>query len=147
MKVSLFIVIVMLGLASCKSKVQLDENLPKDIALKKVFNKNYSADSATLRSLQAEIVNSIADISCDDAQKWKIAAIGSKPCGGPANYIAYPIEIEEQILPKIKTYTIQESGFNEKYGIVSDCMMETEPTGILCVEGKAELQRSTLSEQ
>ena len=147
MKVYLYILIVLLSLASCKSKVQIDENLPKDIALKKVFNKNYASDSATLKNLQAEIVNSIAVISCDDARKWKIAAMGSKPCGGPANYIAYPVEIEEQILPKIKTYTIQESGFNEKYGIVSDCMMETEPTGIICIEGKAELQRSTLSAQ
>lgn len=135
MKIILIFSIVLISLISCKSKIN-PETLPKDIALKKVLNKNYPEDSATLKNLQKEIVNSIAAKTCDDASKWKISPMGSKPCGGPTSYIAYPKEMEEEILPKIKTYSIQEAGFNEKYGIVSDCVMEPEPSGILCENGK-----------
>lgn len=137
MKIILLISIILLGIISCKSKKINLETLPKDIALKKSLNENYPEDSATLNSLQVEIVNMIAEKTCEDASQWKISPMGSKPCGGPAYFIAYPKELEEELLPKIKTYSIQESGFNEKYGIVSNCVMEIEPAGIACENGKA----------
>lgn len=144
MKNILILTIILLGFLSCKTKIENPETLPKDIAMKKVINKNYAEDSTTLKTLQMEIINIIAEKTCDDASQWKISAMGSKACGGPAYYISYPLEIEENILPKIKTYSAQQSSFNEKYGIISDCMLEMEPSGIMCEGGKAVLQYSSL---
>lgn len=140
MKNILILAIIFVGFLSCASKIKNPETLPKDIVMKKVLNKNYSTDSTSLKVMRDEIENTIGDKTCEDASKWKVAAIGTKSCGGPAKYIAYPIELEASILPKIKNYTAQQSGFNEKYGIISDCLVEKEPTGILCENGKAVLK-------
>lgn len=146
MKNILLLTIMLLGFLSCNSKIKNPETLPKDIAMKKVINKNYAEDSTTLKTLQMEIVNIIEEKTCDDVSQWKISAMGSKACGGPAYYIAYPKESEERLLPKIKTYSAQQSSFNEKYGIMSDCIIENEPKGITCENGKAVLQYSSLDE-
>ncbi|MFC6269639.1 hypothetical protein [Frigoriflavimonas asaccharolytica] len=146
MKTCVILFLSALTIYSCNSKIKNPETLPKDIIMKKVLNENYASDSSMVKGLQLEIENIIAEKTCSDASKWKISPIGAKPCGGAAYYIAYPKEIEEDILPKINIYTAQESGFNEKYGITSDCLVANEPTGILCENGKAVLQYSSLEE-
>ena len=140
MKITLLIILFAAFMTSCKSKMIYPENLPKDVAMKKILNQNFGSDSTGLRNMEQEIVAMISTKNCDDPKLWKIAPMGTKPCGGPAYFIAYPIDMELNILPKIKTYSLQEAGFNEKYGIMSDCTMAEEPTGISCEKGKAVLE-------
>ena len=115
---------------------RLKETLPKDIALKPDNNYVQQEDYKKLSVMIQEIEAEIAKETCTDASEWRISPIGSKPCGGPSSYIAYPIKIENEILPKIKNVTQMQSAFNQKYGIISDCAVVPAPSGIRCENGK-----------
>lgn len=129
------------ALNSCKAKVDSNTNLPKDIAERPADENSQKYDQAQLDKLRAEIEAEISKEKCTDAttNEWKPAPMGSKACGGPKSYIAYPAKLEAQILPKIENYNKKESEFNKKYNITSDCSLVGEPVGIRCINGKAEV--------
>ena len=141
MKNLLIIVISVLTLASCSSKKGMieEETLPKDIALKPDNEFSQEEEQLQMKNLINKIDSLISTETCFDATEWKFAAIGSKACGGPSSYIAYPLKLEEQILPKITQFTSMQSAFNTKYKIMSDCAMVMPPAEIRCQDGKAVL--------
>lgn len=144
----LFSFLLVLSLSACKSKAEIEkrERLPKDVALQP--ERDYSKegndfdmekDRERLSQLRSEIQALIDEVSCSDAEKWRISPLGSKPCGGPAAFIAYPIEKEDEILPKISDFNQRSSSFNLKYGILSDCSVTPAPSSVRCEGGKPEL--------
>lgn len=140
MKNLFVIAIALLSLGSCKSKKLIDpETLPKDAALKPDNNMIQQADREKLSALVKEIETLASAEICTNASDWSYVAIGSKPCGGPSSYIAYPKKLETEILQKITHFTQLQSAYNTKYGLMSDCMMVQPPSGIQCVDGKAVL--------
>lgn len=128
-------------LTSCKAKIDNTANLPKDIAERPADENSQKYDQAQLDKLKAEIDAEISKEKCTDAttNEWKPAPMGSKACGGPKYYVAYPAKMEATILPKIESYNAKEVEFNKKYNITSDCSFVGEPAGIRCVNGKAEV--------
>lgn len=129
-----------LTFTACKSKQNAETaNLPKDISLKPENNLSQQQDREELSALLQEIETLANSENCSNAADWRFAAIGSKPCGGPASYIAYPLALENEILEKIRQFTQKQSAFNTKYQLMSDCRMVMPPAGIKCVDGKAEL--------
>ncbi|GAA5096425.1 hypothetical protein GCM10023210_30170 [Chryseobacterium ginsengisoli] len=127
---------------SCGTAKKANENLPKDISERPADENSQKYDQAQLDKIKASIESEIAKEKCTDANEWTFAPMGAKACGGPQSYIAYPKKSEETILKKINDYTEKVKAFNQKYGIISDCMMINPPTGIKCVNGKAELINS-----
>ena len=74
--------------------------------------------------------------NCDDSAEWTFTSYGSKACGGPLGFIAYPINIgTELFLKKIEEYTTAQQEFNQKWGIVSDCSVPSQPSEIICKNG------------
>ena len=74
--------------------------------------------------------------SCDDSTEWTFTSYGSKACGGPLGFIAYPINIGTALfLKKIEEYTTAQQEFNQKWGIVSDCSVPSQPSEIICKNG------------
>lgn len=142
-----FFLLLTLFLSGCKSKdsAQKQERLPKDVAL--MPERDYTdkedmdieRDRGFLRGLKASIAEQIASVKCSDPLEWRVSPLGSKACGGPASFIAYPIELEEELLPQISKYNQASSSFNLKYGIISDCSVTQPPAGIRCEEGVATL--------
>ncbi|MDO4224780.1 MAG: hypothetical protein Q4C75_02690 [Bergeyella zoohelcum] len=134
--------VVLISCFSNKSK-KIDERLPKDIALMPKRTEDLSLeeqrqiDEEKLRKVHQEIEELIGSVTCTDAVNWRITPFGSKPCGGPATFIAYPIEVEDEVLPKITDYNRESSAFNLKYGITSDCNVVTAPVAVKCVGGEA----------
>lgn len=126
-------------LASCGSTKEVDANLPKDISERPVDESSQKYEQAQLDQLRASIESEVTKEKCTNAGEWAFAPMGAKACGGPQMYIAYPKKIETAILERISDYTAKVKAFNQKYGVMSDCMMVTEPTGIRCINGKAEL--------
>lgn len=134
----------LLSIGACKSKktAEQSEQLPKDIA--EMPERDYSEglaqererDQKALGIAREEIEALISSTSCSDAAGWRTAALGSKPCGGPATFIAYPISLEEELLEKITRYNKQSSEFNLKYGLISDCAVVAPPAGVRCENGK-----------
>jgi len=128
-----------LTIVSCKTAGNDTSNLPKDIAERPADENSQKYDEAALDKIKSGIESEIAKEKCTSAADWAFSPIGSKACGGPVSYIAYPKKNEAAILPKIEEYTEKMSQFNKKYSIVSDCMMAAEPTSIKCDNGKAVL--------
>lgn len=126
---------------SCKTAKDLndDSTLPKDFYERPVSENSKNYDEISLSRARKLIDSEISKYKCKNISDWAYAPIGSKACGGPVSYIAYPKSIEASILSRIKEFTDNQSEFNKKYEITSDCMLAAEPTAIKCVKGKAVL--------
>lgn len=86
-----------------------------------------------------EIKDLIARESCSEENQCDYIAVGSKACGGPKTYLLFSSSIDRQKLEElVENYNKAEAGYNQKYGIVSDCMLVTPPERIECVNGKCE---------
>ena len=139
LKISSALLCLSLFAVSCKTVVNDDSTLPKDISERPADENSQKYDQARLDKIKSNIEEEIAKEECTNAADWTFSPIGSKACGGPVSYIAYPKKMENEILPKIKSYTSIMSEYNKKYNITSDCMMPAEPTGVKCENGKAVL--------
>lgn len=128
-----------LTLVSCNSTKNLETNLPIDIANRPADEESQKYDQAQIDRLKASIESEAKGESCTNAGDWTFAPMGVKSCGGPQQYIAYPKKIENSILPRIHEYTDKVRVFNEKYNIISDCVMITPPSYIKCINGEARL--------
>jgi hypothetical protein len=137
-QIPLLVLCTIFTLVSCNASKNTDTNLPKDISERPADEDSQKYEQAQLDQLKASI-ESEASEKCTDASEWTFAPMGAKACGGPKQYIAYPKKIENIILPRINQYTDKVKAFNEKYNIVSDCMMITPPTSLKCINGKVQL--------
>lgn len=139
LQIPFFAICTAFALVSCNTTKNVNTNLPKDISERPADENSQKYDETQLEKLRSEIEKEIAQESCTNPDDWKTAPMGTKACGGPKTYIAYPKKLETTILPKIEDYNSKEAEFNKKYSIVSDCAMIAEPTGIKCNDGKAEV--------
>lgn len=139
LKISAITFCLSLFAVSCKTVVNDDSNLPKDISERPADENSQKYDQARLEKIESTIEEEIAKEECSNAVGWTFSPMGSKACGGPVSYIAYPKKIESTLLPKIEFYKNAMSEYNKKYNITSDCMMPAEPTGVKCENGKAVL--------
>ena len=96
---------------------------------------NQENDYRDLMSLFDGLYELISSYSCNNASDWDFTAYGSKACGGPQGYIAYPKEIEAAFLQKVKAYTEAERAYNLKWEIISTCDVTREPIGVECLNG------------
>lgn len=139
-KILAIFLFVALTMVSCKSAQNNDPaEMPKDISERPADESSQKYDEAQLDKLKASIESMAAKEKCTNSADWTFSPLGTKACGGPVSYIAYPKKNEATILPKIEEYAAKMSEFNKKYNITSDCMMATEPTGVKCQSEKAVL--------
>lgn len=87
-----------------------------------------------------ELIQIAESVSCDESTNWAFVAVGHKPCGGPTQYIAYPLSINTaSFLDKVENYTKSHQAFNRRWDVSSDCAFVVEPSEITCVDNKAVL--------
>ncbi|TCP27913.1 hypothetical protein EV195_10172 [Tenacibaculum skagerrakense] len=90
-------------------------------------------DHEELMNLFNEIYTLATSINCEDADDWLITAYGTKACGGPQGYLAYPNSIDVNLfLEKVSNYTQKEHEYNIKWSIVSTCDVPIQPIGVKC---------------
>lgn len=139
-KIPAVVLFASLTMLSCKSAQNNDPaDMPKDISERPADESSQKYDEAQLDKLKASIESMTTKEKCTNAEDWAFSPLGTKACGGPVSYIAYPKKNEAIILPKIDEYAQKMSEFNKKYSITSDCMMAAEPTGVKCQAEKAVL--------
>lgn len=131
---------------SCGSRKSINpDDLPKDISLKPKYETGSSeAGKAAkverqMRELQTKINDLVNSRICTDPGAWRITPMGSKACGGPAKYIAYHVDVEEELLVLVRDYTVAESEYNMLKRILSDCAITPQPSGIICENGRPRL--------
>ena len=86
-----------------------------------------------LTTLRAEVMALIGDASADSVQQCRVAGFGSKPCGGPASYVAYSVKDrnETTLLALIAKYNAAAKAENERLGLMSDCAIVPKPAVVL----------------
>lgn len=139
-KIPAIVLFASLTMVSCKSAQSNDPaDMPRDISERPADDSSQKYDEAQLDKLKASIESMVTKEKCTNAADWAFSPLGTKACGGPVSYIAYPKKNEATILPKIEEYKQKMADFNKKYSITSDCMLAAEPTGVKCVAEKAVL--------
>lgn len=94
-------------------------------------------DRQEIEDLEARIMGMIDGNICSDASTWSYTAFGSKACGGPTSYIAYPNNINTtQFLNLVEQHRQATSAYNQQWGIISDCALVGPPTRVICTDGK-----------
>ncbi|NJM79251.1 MAG: hypothetical protein HC854_05800 [Flavobacterium sp.] len=78
----------------------------------------------------------IASFPCDALIGCNTIAFGSKPCGGPWEYLVFSNAVDlDYLTRKVTDYNLLESAYNSEFTIVSDCAVVNPPTNIGCVNG------------
>lgn len=81
---------------------------------------------ASIQSLAAESV-------CNDDFECRFIAFGSKPCGGPWEFLIYSTSIDTfQLMTFVADYNQLEANYNLLCNAVSDCSTPQPPTGFGC---------------
>ncbi len=86
-------------------------------------------NQATVAKLEAEARALAKTEGCASSGQCKAAPMGSKPCGGPREYIVFcPLTTNELALTrKLDELRVAEERYNRENGLISDCRFVTEP--------------------
>ena len=90
----------------------------------------------------ARQIEALAKAPCNETSTCNYIAFGSKACGGPQTYLAYnesAVNLAE-FLQLIAQYNAMEAAFNERWNIISDCLLIAAPTKAICGSSGCELQ-------
>lgn len=93
--------------------------------------------SESLAVQKQEILVYINGFPCSPSIGCSSIAFGSKPCGGPWEYLIYSNAVNVvQLRTMVASYNAAEEAFNRQNGSVSDCMLVIAPPKLGCVNGK-----------
>lgn len=100
-------------------------------------NKTQEEEFAELVAHKAYIVSLIENATCNSNDQCAYVGLGSKPCGGPWEYLVYPSTTDTKlILEQVAIYNFKENNYNKKWGIISDCMYVMPPIRVDCINNK-----------
>ncbi len=87
-----------------------------------------------LDAKKAEIMTLINNSSCSGSCNY--IAFGSKPCGGPREYLLFSNAVNiGQLQLLVTQYNEMEHQFNVQTNAISDCAMVLPPNTVECVNG------------
>lgn len=102
--------------ASCISSEQLAEN--------------------KLDSMKEVILTAAVIESCSESSECNFVGLGSKPCGGPWEYLIYSSNADvEMLLGLVENYNATEEQINAEFGRASDCSIALAPDSVFCENG------------
>ena len=86
-------------------------------------------DRADLGALRLDILRVIGTPSCADSADCAVIAVGSKPCGGPWEYLIYSRAGTDTtaLFDRVRNYNALQESLNKKWGWVSDCSLAHKP--------------------
>lgn len=95
--------------------------------------KQQMAEKTNLPAMRAEILALVGDAKADNIAQCRVVGFGSKPCGGPASYIALSTKEgnESHIMALISKYNAAVKSENDRLGLMSDCAVVPKPAVIL----------------
>ncbi|HUH28329.1 hypothetical protein [Gelidibacter sp.] len=90
-----------------------------------------------LDGLRVKIENLANTSVCKENFECRYMAFGSKPCGGPWNYLVYSTSIDTlELHSLVNAYNKMEQELNVACERVSDCMMVNPPQRLECKNNK-----------
>jgi hypothetical protein len=144
MKYQIMLLVSLLAITGCQQgQAANDGSLPPEalvepidpqkdpIAAVKAKEKQMATvtDSSDVDRLRHEALALIGDAKADDNSQCRVTGFGHKPCGGPAQYVAYSTKDgnEAEILKKIAAYNAAAEAENMRLGRMSDCAVVPKP--------------------
>lgn len=86
-----------------------------------------------LLEFRSTIENLASDSVCGGDFECRYIAFGSKPCGGPWDFLVYSTSIDTLTLTSlVMEYNQLEANYNLNCNTVSDCSIPQPPTGFDC---------------
>lgn len=99
-------------------------------------NRDIKSKQEQLVQEKQIILDYIATFPCDASVGCDFLAFGSKPCGGPWEYLVFSNAVDLNYLTtKVNNYNELENQYNIETGAVSDCMAVLPPEEVGCVNG------------
>src|SRR3954470_18106717 len=97
-------------------------------------------DEEALDSLHRQIVALIGEPRCENIVHCRLLALGSRPCGGPAEYFAYSSIVghREVLEAKAYEYGFLQEELNRARGVSGTCEVLAQPK-LACVNGRCTL--------
>lgn len=92
-------------------------------------NKQQVPAMDSLATQRKAILAMIGDAKADSVQQCRVVGFGSKPCGGPASYLAFSVQQsdETELMALIGKYNNAAKAENERLGLMSDCAIVEKP--------------------
>ena len=91
----------------------------------------------SLSELNDQIQALVNTSECSDAFECRAIAFGSKPCGGPWEYLIYTTSIDTlELQTLVDEYNSIEADYNLNCDSVSDCAFVSPPSGFECSDGQ-----------
>ena len=101
-----------------------------------VVERDQATELAQLQNEKQVILEYVASIPCEATIGCDYMALGSKPCGGPWEYLVYSNAVDIAYLTDlVTTYNSHEAEYNETYDIYSDCAVVNPPQNVGCIDG------------
>lgn len=95
------------------------------------------SERKSLNQRKLQILEFINSYPCREDSACSYVPFGSKPCGGPWTYLAYPKSIDtSRLFVMIREYNNAEHSYNKKWGMTSDCSIPPPPDSVRCLNGK-----------
>jgi hypothetical protein len=96
-----------------------------------------ATDRARLHEMKAEILALVSDPACADSLDCRYTGLGTKPCGGPWEYIVYSVASVDssELAAQVAAYNDFNEELNLRYGWVSDCSVPPPPV-VGCQDGR-----------
>ena len=100
-------------------------------------------DEAELAKVRADIIKMIGKAPCATLVHCRALALGTRPCGGPDEYLAYSsILMEKDRLENLAAdYTLIQEELKRSSGQVGACVMLPQPR-LACVEGRCRINEA-----
>jgi hypothetical protein len=99
------------------------------------------SDEAALKALHEQIVKLIGEPRCVNLVHCRLLALGSRPCGGPSEYLAYSSGTANREILEAKAYEygFLEEEVNRARGAAGTCEVLPEPQ-VRCLDGRCSLK-------
>ncbi len=94
-----------------------------------------SPDEAQLKALRAQIVEMIGDASCVNLVHCRLLALGTRPCGGADEYLAYSSHMANRTALENKAleYTLIQEDLQQARNVAGVCVVLPQPR-LACVD-------------
>jgi len=101
------------------------------------------ADTLSSDALRESIAQQVGTATCSSPAVCRTLALGSKPCGGPRQYLVYSLAVTDsaRLAADAARYNQAEAQRNREKGLVSDCSMLLQPQ-VSCVSRRCVAMQS-----
>ncbi len=92
-------------------------------------DSSFEEDQAVLQRMEGEARALAISTGCAAGDRCRTAPVGAKACGGPRTHVVYCATTTDTValFRKLDELRRAEEGFNQKYGVASNCAYVSPP--------------------